>query len=105
MASAFNRPDLARRQAEGSTQYCHQHRDRQRCPAGPGGRSDQMVKDARPDREKVAELFVWAFGRQPSAAQMDVAMTNIERNAKSRQLAYENIIWALINTKEFILVQ
>ena len=70
-----------------------------------GGRSDQMVKDARPDREKVAELFVWAFGRQPSVAQMDVAMTNIERNAKSRQLAYENIIWALINTKEFILVQ
>ena len=36
---------------------------------------------------------------------MDLALQNIERNAKSRQLAYENIIWALINTKEFILVQ
>ena len=33
------------------------------------------------------------------------ALANIERNAKNKQLAYENIIWALLNTKEFILVQ
>lgn len=39
----------------------------------PGGRSDLMVKDKRSDREKVAELFVWAFSRQPSPAQLDVA--------------------------------
>ncbi len=70
-----------------------------------GGRADQLVKDPRPDAEKVSELFVWAFARQPSPAQMEVALANIERNAKSRQFAYENIIWALINTKEFILVQ
>ena len=36
---------------------------------------------------------------------MDLALRNIEANAKGRQLAYENIIWALINTKEFILIQ
>jgi len=30
---------------------------------------------------------------------------NIERNAKNPQYAYENIIWAPMNTKEFILVQ
>ena len=70
-----------------------------------GGRSDQLAKDARPDAEKVEELFLWAFARRPSPQQMDVALRNIERNGKNRQLAYENIIWALINTKEFILVQ
>ena len=63
------------------------------------------AKDPRPDAEKVAELFVWALARQPTEAQMDVALANIERNAKNRQLAYENIISALINTKEFIMVQ
>ncbi len=36
---------------------------------------------------------------------MSLALENIEHNAKTRQLAYENIIWALINTKEFIMVQ
>ena len=70
-----------------------------------GGRADQLAKDPRPDAEKVAELFVWAFARQPTPAQMQVALANIERNAKNRQFAYENIIWALINTKEFIMVQ
>jgi Protein of unknown function (DUF1553)/Protein of unknown function (DUF1549)/Bacterial Ig-like domain (group 2) len=73
--------------------------------ARAGGRADQLAKDPRPDAEKVAELFVWAFARQPTPVQMDIALANIERNAKNRQLAYENIIWALINTKEFIMVQ
>ena len=36
---------------------------------------------------------------------MSLALANIERNAKNKQAAYENIIWALINTKEFILIQ
>jgi hypothetical protein len=70
-----------------------------------GGRAEQMARDSRPDREKVAELFVWAFARQPNEAQMNLALRNIEVNGKNRQLAYENIVWALINTKEFILIQ
>jgi hypothetical protein len=36
---------------------------------------------------------------------MQIALANIETNAKNKQLAYENILWALINTKEFILIQ
>jgi hypothetical protein len=70
-----------------------------------GGRADQLAKDPRPDAEKVAELFLWAFARQPNAKQLEVSLENIQRNASNRRLAYENIIWALINTKEFILVQ
>lgn len=70
-----------------------------------GGRAEQMVRDPRPDKEKVAELFVWAFARQPNEKQMDIALRNIQANGKNRQLAYENIVWALINTKEFILIQ
>jgi hypothetical protein len=73
--------------------------------ARPGGRAQQITRDPRPDAEKVRELFVWAFARQPTDAQLSVALTNIERHAKNRQLAYENILWALINSKEFIMVQ
>jgi hypothetical protein len=70
-----------------------------------GGRANDLAKDPRSDKEKVTELFVWAFARQPSQAQLDLALRNIELNSKNKQLAYENIVWALINTKEFILVQ
>jgi hypothetical protein len=73
--------------------------------ARPGGRADQMAKDPRSDSEKVEELFLWALGRPPSPDQLEFALTNIEQHAKDRRQAYENIVWALINTKEFILVQ
>jgi len=71
----------------------------------PGGRADLLAKDKRPDAEKVEELFLWAFARRPTAQQMELALANIARNQSDKRLAYENIIWALINTKEFILVQ
>src|SRR5436305_6642107 len=43
-----------------------------------GGRADQMARDPRPDQEKVAELFVCAFARQPNEAQMSLALRNIQ---------------------------
>jgi hypothetical protein len=73
--------------------------------ARAGGRADQLVKDPRPDAEKVEELFLWAFARRPNEKQLAVALANIQANAANKRFAYENILWALINTKEFILVQ
>jgi hypothetical protein len=67
----------------------------------PGGRADKMVADKRPDTEKVEELFVWAFGRKPTKDQMDVALEQIQKYEKTKKIAYENILWALINSKEF----
>jgi hypothetical protein len=71
----------------------------------PGGRADVLAKDTRPDAEKVDELFMWAFARQPSAEHRAKALEHIERNAANKKLAYENLIWALINTKEFVFNQ
>jgi Protein of unknown function (DUF1549)/Protein of unknown function (DUF1553)/Bacterial Ig-like domain (group 2) len=73
--------------------------------ARQGGRAEQLAKDPRPDAEKVEELFVWAFARRPTREQLEIALENIQHNAMNKRLAYENILWALINTKEFILVQ
>jgi hypothetical protein len=70
-----------------------------------GGRADQLARDPRPDREKVEELFLWAFARRPNAEQMRLALENVALHASNRRIAYENIIWALINTKEFAFIQ
>ena len=61
-----------------------------------------MAKDPRPDAEKVEELFLWALGRKPSEKHLQLALENIDANAKNKKMAYENIIWALLNTKEFV---
>jgi hypothetical protein len=69
------------------------------------GRAYQLAQDKRPDAEKVDELFVWAFSRKPTADDMKVALAHIAKHEKNKKTAYENILWALINTKEFIFNQ
>ena len=68
-------------------------------------RADLLARDKRPDSEKVEELFLWAFGRRPTESQMRLALENVARHANNKRFAYENIIWALINTKEFVFIQ
>jgi hypothetical protein len=68
----------------------------------PGGRADVLAKDPRPDAEKVEELFLWAFARKPTQEQRSKALEHIAKNASNKKIAYENILWALLNTKEFI---
>jgi hypothetical protein len=72
-----------------------------------GGRADSLAnaKDTRPDSEKVTELFLWAFGRAPTQDDLSAALAHIEKNKANKKVAYENILWALINTKEFVFVQ
>jgi hypothetical protein len=67
-----------------------------------GGRAEQMAKDPRPDTEKVDELFIWAFAHPPAPAQREMALAHIDQHAKDKKSAYENILWALLNTKEFV---
>ena len=68
----------------------------------PGGRVDAIAKDPRPDAEKVEELFFWTVGHKPNEKQLKLALEHLEANAKNKKGAYENILWALINTKEFV---
>ena len=76
------------------------------------GRADALAKptDKRTDEEKVTEIFLWAFARKPTRDDMAAALDHIKKmEAKSgpagKKTAYENILWALINTKEFVFNQ
>ena len=71
--------------------------------AGRTGRVTTLTKveDKRSDAQKVEEIFLWAFGRKPSAQDLAVALEHIAKNEKTKRTAYENIVWALLNTKEF----
>jgi hypothetical protein len=71
----------------------------------PGGRAEQLFKDKRKDEEKIEELFLWAFARRPTADQVDFFMEIINADPANRRQAYEDAVWALLNSKEFRLVQ
>ena len=66
--------------------------------------------DKRSDEEKVTEIFLWAFSRKPTKDDTAAALEHIKKleaksGAAGKKTAYENIIWALINTKEFVFNQ
>ncbi len=66
-----------------------------------GSRSDRLAKDPRPDAAKVEELFWTAFGRAPSSGETASALNHLAKNPDKRIEAYDDILWALINAKEF----
>ena len=71
-----------------------------------GGRADMLAADKNlTDAQKVTELFLWALGRPPSAEHLSTALAHIEQHSAAKKVAYENLLWALINTKEFVFNQ
>nr|MCU0872323.1 DUF1553 domain-containing protein [Pirellulaceae bacterium] len=61
-----------------------------------------LTADAnRPHQEKVRELYLLAFGREPRPDEVSIAVSHIERNPDPKA-AYEDLVWVLLNTKEFL---
>ncbi len=73
--------------------------------ARANGRAEKLAKDTRPDEDKLNDLFVYAVGKKPTAEQMALAKEHLAKHEKNKKLAYENIIWALINSKAFLFNQ
>ncbi|MEO6809937.1 MAG: DUF1549 domain-containing protein [Isosphaeraceae bacterium] len=69
--------------------------------ATPTGRAAELAKDPRPDLEKFNDLFWLAFARPPSSSETGTALAHLEAHKDKRPQAFEDILWALINAKEF----
>jgi hypothetical protein len=66
-----------------------------------GSRAEAMAKDDSGDPAKIEALFWTAFSRAPTAEEAAAAVEHLKRHPKDRKAAFEDIIWALINAKEF----
>ncbi|MFM8222569.1 MAG: S-layer protein, partial [Planctomycetaceae bacterium] len=81
--------------------------------AHPGGRAERLAKDTRPVESRIAELYQAAFGRVPTAAELqqasgflaetrtDAQGAALEPQAAARE-AWQDLMWAIVNTKEFL---
>ena len=81
--------------------------------ATSGGRAERLAKADRPEAAKLRELYLAAFAREPQSHEQAVAEAHLARPREdaegkplapeqSRRIAYEDLLWALINTKEFL---
>jgi hypothetical protein len=65
-----------------------------------------------PDEQKIRELYLWVYARDPDASELALAKKHLEGKTTAKDAtpavqsnqrqAYEDIVWALINTKEFL---
>src|SRR5437773_587125 len=72
-----------------------------------------LAKDTqREDAARVRELYSTVYSRQPDTKELELALNYLGKKPKAqdgktdpkpdKQQGYEDIIWALINTKEFL---
>jgi hypothetical protein len=81
--------------------------------ASPTGRAERLAKEDRPVEEKVKELYLVAFSREPCSDELKTAldfMAEPRLDAEGKPVDpqrvarenYQDLIWALMNTKEFL---
>jgi hypothetical protein len=81
--------------------------------ATSGGRAERLAKEEKPDAEKIRELYMAAFAREPRAAELQTVVEYLaeERTdaegkpidkARASRENLQDLVWALTNTKEFL---
>ena len=70
--------------------------------ARDGARTAKLAADtSRSTEDKVREIYRWVFSREPAADELEVAVSYLKRHTENPRRGFEDIVWALINTKEF----
>jgi hypothetical protein len=68
----------------------------------PENRLGQLIKAGHSNREIVEELYLAALCRRPSSAELGGIAARVDA-APDRRAALEDVLWALLNAKEFLL--
>ena len=67
----------------------------------PQGRVQQLIGGAKPDAEVIEELYLATLSRKPSALERDEAAILL-RSSKTRGEGVEDLMWSLLNSREFL---
>jgi hypothetical protein len=81
----LNSPDMQRKFAEGS-------------------RLVAWAQDNRPDAEKVDEIYLLCYSRPPTPDEREVCLAHLARRRGEKKVrqGFEDLVWTLVNTKEFL---
>jgi len=70
--------------------------------SSPTGRAAALAAETgRSNEDKVRDLYLAVYSRQPAEDELAIALDHLQRAKDARQ-AFEDILWALVNTKEFL---
>jgi hypothetical protein len=72
--------------------------------AGDGRAAVLAANEELTDEQKIDELYFWAFSRASRPAEKELILQYME-NQPTKKQAFEDVLWALLNTKEFLFVR
>jgi hypothetical protein len=69
------------------------------------GRATTLARAKMTDQELVTEIYVWCLARRPSSQELQVGVTFLSKHpAAQRVEATQDLFWALLNSRDFVLV-
>jgi hypothetical protein len=72
--------------------------------ADPKGRLPQLLSSTQDDAHLAEELYLTALSRLPTAEESQQAIAFIQQ-ASSRHAAFEDLMWTLLNVREFLFIR
>ena len=66
------------------------------------GRAATLAASKKSNAEIVDELYLLAYGRPPKADELTACLARFDKKDAKRRTATEDLMWALINTPEFV---
>jgi hypothetical protein len=62
---------------------------------------ERLLRENNSDRELVVELYLRVLAREPSSKELRTCLA-YRRDVKDRAEAFEDILWSLVNSTEFL---
>ena len=69
------------------------------------GRVATLLKQKLDDDKLIEELYLWSLARRPSEKELAVSRGYLASYGEQKTEAAQDLMWALLNSKDFMLVQ
>ncbi len=70
----------------------------------PAGRPALLLRQKLSDKDLVTELYLWSLARHPRAEELKVGMDFIASYGDKKAEAAQDLMWSLLNTRDFLLL-
>ncbi|MBY0515080.1 MAG: DUF1553 domain-containing protein [Gemmataceae bacterium] len=70
----------------------------------PNARPALLLKQKMTDEQLVTELYLWSLARNPTAKELKLGVEFVASHGPDRQAATQDLMWALLNSRDFLLV-
>jgi len=72
--------------------------------ADPNGRVTQLLNQKLSDDALIEELYLWAVARRPKSKELEIGKAHFQTYGADRASAAQDLMWAILNSRDFLLV-